>query len=195
MKRMKSKIVLAFILAICSLTGCGKADSVHKNDEDNNIATSALTTTSVSAESTLTTAKNFADKTEAVQPTQNEITLPDQTEASKPDKTEITSIEQSESKSDVITEKQAQDAIKNYCFNQNPNLKNMVDSSEYNIYWDVTTNDTNEIVVLYRSYTAAQIRYYINPVSGETYVTELVPGIIDEEQRTEERFNIRDYLA
>ena len=71
----------------------------------------------------------------------------------------------------------------------------MMDSGEYNLYWDVHTNDTNEIVVLYRSYTAAQTRYYIDPVSGETYVTELVPGIIDEEQRTDESFNIREYLV
>ena len=71
----------------------------------------------------------------------------------------------------------------------------MADSDEYTVYWEVTTNDANEIVVLYRSYTGAQNRYYIEPVSGETYVTELVPGIIDEEQRTEESLNIRDYLA
>ena len=84
-------------------------------------------------------------------------------------------------------------AIKNYCFSSNPNLKSMVDSDEYTIYWDVNTNDSNEIVVLYRSYTGALIRYYIDPVSGEAYVTEQVPGIIDEEQRTEEKLNVRDY--
>ena len=31
-------------------------------------------------------------------------------------------------------------------------------------------------------------------VTGDTYVTELVPGIIDDEQRTGETFNVRDYL-
>ena len=71
----------------------------------------------------------------------------------------------------------------------------MADSEEYNVYWNVYTNDSNEIVVLYRSYTAAQLRYYIDPVSGDTYVTELVPGIIDEEQRTGETFNIKNYIA
>ncbi len=70
-----------------------------------------------------------------------------------------------------------------------------MDSGEYNIYWDVTASNADKIVVLFRSYTSAQIRYYIDPISGETYVTELVPGIIDEEQRTEESFNIRDYSA
>ena len=68
-------------------------------------------------------------------------------------------------------------------------------SGEYSIYWDVTTNDTDEIVVLYRSYTGAQSRYYIDPVSGDTYVTEMVPGIIDEERPTDESLNVRDYLV
>ena len=47
---------------------------------------------------------------------------------------------------------------------------------------------------MFRSYTGALIRYYIDPVSGETYVTEFVPGITSEEQRTEESFNARDFL-
>ncbi len=77
----------------------------------------------------------------------------------------------------------------------NPDLKSMMDSDEYTMYWDVTSTSSEEIVVLYRSYTGAQMRYYIDPVSGDTYVTEMVPGIMDEEQRTEESFNIRDYFV
>ena len=95
---------------------------------------------------------------------------------------------------DAISQEQALEAIKNYCFITNPDLEGMVDSDEYTINWDVTTNEAGEIVVLYRSYTAAEIRYYINPSSGETYVTERVPGIIDDEQRTDESFNVKDYL-
>ncbi|MCR5790721.1 MAG: hypothetical protein K6G83_12600 [Lachnospiraceae bacterium] len=93
-----------------------------------------------------------------------------------------------------ITEEQALVAIKEYCFAANPDLEGMEDSDDYTIYWDVSTNENGEIVVLYRSYTGAQIRYYIDPESGETYVTELVPEIIDEEQRTEEGFNVKDFL-
>ena len=96
---------------------------------------------------------------------------------------------------DAISQEQALEAIKNYCFITNPDLEGMVDSDEYTINWDVTTNEAGEIVVLYRSYTAAEIRYYINPSSGETYVTERVPGIIDDEQRTDESFNVKDYLV
>ncbi len=93
-----------------------------------------------------------------------------------------------------ITQEQALEAIKNYCYESNPELESMADSEDVTVYFDVSTNEANEIVVLYRSYTGAQIRYYIDPVSGEVYVTELVPGIIDEEQKTDETFNIRDYL-
>jgi hypothetical protein len=57
----------------------------------------------------------------------------------------------------------------------------------------VTTNEKDEIVVLFRSYTGSETRYYVDPVSGETYVTERVPGIIEDEQRTDESFNVRDY--
>lgn len=193
MKRLSLKLAMAFILAVCSLVGCEKPDSVYENNEKQSTAASALTTASVSSESTSPTGTTSADKTKDIQPTQAETALPDQTEAPQQDKTEGTSVEDSES--DAITEEQALNAIKNYCFSKNPDLKNMADSGEYVINWNVTASDADEIVVLYRSYTSAQIRYYIDPISGETYVTEMVPGIIDEEKRTDESFNIRDYLA
>lgn len=185
MKRLSLKLAMAFILAVCSLAGCEKTDSVQGNDEKQSTAASVLTTASVSSESTSTMDATSADETTAVQPTQ--------TEAHLQDKTEAASVEGSES--DALTDEQALEAVKNYCFSKNPDLKNKVDSGEYNIYWDVTASNADKIVVLFRSYTSAQIRYYIDPISGETYVTELVPGIIDEEQRTEESFNIRDYSA
>ncbi len=94
----------------------------------------------------------------------------------------------------ALTEEQALEAVRNYCFEIQPDLKEMVEADEETVYWDVITNEEGQIVVLYRSYTGAQIRYYIDPVTGETYTTELVPSIIDEEQRTEESLNIRDYL-
>ena len=102
--------------------------------------------------------------------------------------------EQAEASSGVLTQEQALEAIKNYCYANNPDLESMAESDDYTIYWDVTTGEADEIVVLYISYTGAETRYYIDPTSGETYVTELVPGIIDEEQRTEESFNVRDYV-
>lgn len=93
-----------------------------------------------------------------------------------------------------ITDDQALNAIKKYCFEKNPDLEGMVNSGEYEIYWNVESSSETEIVVLYRSYTGAQVRYYINPTSGETYETEFMPGISSEEERTEETFNVKDYI-
>ena len=51
----------------------------------------------------------------------------------------------------------------------------------------------DEIVVVFHSYTGSLSRYYIYPVSGNTYVTELVIEIINEEQRTDESLNVWDF--
>ena len=93
-----------------------------------------------------------------------------------------------------LSDEQALAAIRQYCFVSNPDLENIVNAGEQQVYWDIQSSTDTEIVVLFRSYTGALIRYYIDPVSGETYVTEFVPGITTEEQRTEERFNARDFL-
>ncbi len=94
-----------------------------------------------------------------------------------------------------LTEEQAYDAVINYNKTIGSGYDEEVNSEGYLEYWDVSTNENGEIVVLYRSYTGAQIRYYVNSITGDTYVTELVPGIIDEEQKTDETFNARDYLT
>ena len=93
-----------------------------------------------------------------------------------------------------ITEEQAAEVIRNYCISENPELAEMVESEDNMAYWDASTTDAGEICVLYRSYTGALIRYYVNPETGDTYVTEQVPGIIDEEQKTDETLNLRDLM-
>ena len=95
---------------------------------------------------------------------------------------------------DRLTEDQAYTAVINYNKSIGSGYDEDINSEGYSEYWDVSTNEDGTIVVLYRSYTAAQIRYYVDPVSGETYITELVPGIKDEEEKTGETFNARDYL-
>ena len=187
---MKKKMILFALCFMCvGLCACGtKYDNAGSQQTPSSSATENEQT---------------SKPTEAAQPTQTndtlteptEVSQSDKTEAIQSDKTEESSVEQSESEAEAITEEQALNAIKNYCFTKDPNLENMAKSDEYTIYWDATTNEDNKIVVLYRAYTGAQIRYYIDPVSGEAYVTELVPGIIDEEQRSDETLNVRDYLA
>ena len=94
-----------------------------------------------------------------------------------------------------IADEQALSAIRAYCYKKNPDLERMVNTEEYLIYWDISSSDENEIVVLFRSYTGAQVRYYIDRVTGDTYVTEFVPGITPEEERTDESFNVKDYCT
>ena len=98
-------------------------------------------------------------------------------------------------KTDIISEDQAYNAVINYNKAIGSGLSEQINSEGYEEYWNVSTNEDGKIVVLYRSYTTAQIRYYVDPVSGETYVTEFVPGIADEERETGETFNVRDYLV
>ncbi len=93
-----------------------------------------------------------------------------------------------------LTDEEALSAVKNYCLTNNPGLERMVDSEDYTVYWQVVSSDESEIVVLYRSYTGAEIRYYIDRVMGSAYITEFVPGITPEEQPTSESFFAWDHL-
>ena len=125
--------------------------------------------------------------------------IPRQTEPATTEKqieksSEETSTDTSETLRKIETDDQALSAIKNYCIANNPELEDMVKSGDYTIYWEIESSKDNQIVVLFRSYTGAELRYYIDSVSGDTYVTEFVKGITDGEQRTEETFNALDYV-
>ena len=93
-----------------------------------------------------------------------------------------------------LSGEQALSAIRNYCLAANPELEDIVDAGEYPVYWDIVSSDEQTVVVLFRSYTGAQIRYYIDRLTGDTRVTEFVPGITSGEQPTDEGFNAWDYL-
>lgn len=107
---------------------------------------------------------------------------------------ETTTEDQDLAVSETIADEQALAAIKNYCYISNPSLVDIVNEGQYAVSWEVSSSDENEIVVLYISYTGAQVRYYIDRNTGDTYVTEFVPGILDEEEQTDERFNVKDYF-
>lgn len=96
-------------------------------------------------------------------------------------------------KEEKLSDEQALSAIRNYCLSRNPELEGIINDGKYPVYWEVSSSDEQGIVVLFRSYTGAQVRYYIDRLTGETYVTEFVPGITAEEQRTDESFNVKDY--
>ncbi len=95
---------------------------------------------------------------------------------------------------DRISDDQALEAIKAYCHESNPDLQRIEDEGEYPVYWEIESSSDEAIVVLFRSYTGCLVRYYIDPVSGDTYVTEFVEGITEEEQKTDEAFNVKDYI-
>ena len=94
-----------------------------------------------------------------------------------------------------ISDEQALAAVRNYCCIKDPELAGMAEAGEYPVYWELASGSDAGIVVLFRSYTGAQIRYYIDRVTGETYVTEFVPGITPEEERTDESLNLWEYLS
>ena len=104
------------------------------------------------------------------------------------------SVQNSAQDSGMLTEDEAVFAVRNYCLINDPTLQGIIDAGETPVYWDISSHDEKEIVVVYRSYTGALLHYYINPVTGDTYVTEFVPGITPEEERTDEQLNIRNYL-
>lgn len=93
-----------------------------------------------------------------------------------------------------LMDDQAIEAIRNYCITENPDLKSIIEEEEYPVYWIIDSSDENEIVVLYRSYTGVLKRFYIERSTGYTYSTEFVPGITDEEEKTDEYFNVKDNI-
>ena len=120
-------------------------------------------------------------------PEEDKTVVQDNKEADTEDK-------ENNSEEKPISDDMAKAAVMNYCFDTNAGLQDMVNSGDYTIYWEVEHSDEEQIVVLYRSYTAAEVRFYIDRVSGETYITEFVQGITEEEQKTGETLNIKGYI-
>ncbi len=93
-----------------------------------------------------------------------------------------------------ITDEQALSVIKEYCLTENPDLEDVINSGEYDAYWNVEASTEYEVVVLFRSYTGAQIRYYVDRITGKTRITEEVPGITEGEEQRDEELNVWDML-
>lgn len=62
-------------------------------------------------------------------------------------------------------------------------------------YWDINKDLSNKTtaVVHFRAHTGAHLYYYIDRASGDTYET-IKDFLEDTENRTGEKFNVRDYL-
>ena len=92
-----------------------------------------------------------------------------------------------------LSEELALAAIRNYCRAVNPDLEGIEKDGVYPVEWTIESADEAQIVVLFRSYTGAQVRYHIDRITGQTWVSEFVPGITAQEARTEETLNAWDY--
>ncbi|SCY15485.1 hypothetical protein SAMN05660668_01614 [Pseudobutyrivibrio sp. AR14] len=163
---MKKRILLLTLTIAVMAVACGK----QENDED--IIGGADAPTVIELEST-----SNEDEQQ-----QSDEAVPESEEPN------------AEESDEVITDDQALSAIRKYCIQQNPDLEEMAESDDYTLYWNVESSDAEQIVVAYRSYTAAIVRYYVDVHTGDTYATEFVPDIMDEEEKTGENFNIRDYI-
>ncbi|MBO4863492.1 MAG: hypothetical protein J5517_03960 [Eubacterium sp.] len=189
---LKTGVIVALMtLTLSMFSGCGKERSEGPSDS----ALSGETNTIDSEEDTkaetteATTEEKIEDVTEVV--TAEDVVENDDPVESEADIAPSEEIVNDENK---ITDQEALTAIENYCYKTNPDLEGIVKEGEYQVGWELETSDEDTIVVLYRSYTGAEVRYHIDPISGDTYVTEYVPGITENEEETEERFNIRDYI-
>lgn len=182
MKKIKWLSVL--VICIC-LAGCGKEGSSSGNTPVKEV--SEVSEVSEAAEQPVKEEAN-AGKEEDGKTEDNKA------EESKTEDGKAENADQGSSESKAITGEQALLAIKNYCYLENPSLKDIEEEGEYSVYWDISSCDESQIVILFHSYTGALIRYYIDPVSGETYITEFVPGILLEEERSDVTFNVRDYM-
>ena len=140
---MQKKMILLVSCFMCvSLIACGA------KNEKTEVSPTGSSSTAITEQTSKSTEVTQPIQTTTAPPDTTEAAHPDKTEEAQPDKPEEASGEQSESRSDALTEQQALDAIKNYCFINNPDLKNMVDSVEYTVYWDAATNDNNEILLI-----------------------------------------------
>lgn len=171
---MKKVLIASLtVLAILSTTACEFKKQAHVNvNVGSNQPASVTIETNSGDETTTVNLSSDQPATVTVEPNTDEET--------------------SDQAGDVkITDDEALEAIKNRCLEENPDLENMIDEG-YMIYWNVESSDDAQIVVLYRAYTGAEIRYYIDRTTGDTYVTEFVSGITEEEEKTGETFNIKD---
>ena len=94
-----------------------------------------------------------------------------------------------------ISDQLALELIAQHCKEQNPDLEEIINAGQYDTYWEIVSSDEREVVILFRSYTGAQVRYYVERATGDVHVTEFVPGITPEEMPSEETLNVWDYVG
>ena len=192
---MKKKLLAALaVLTIITVSACSYEN--HTNVEvsagTNSPATINVETSNGEKETTINIS---SDNPDIISVETNESGQTETTDGNDTGNTETGNDATANTSILPITDDVALSAIQNLCLEENPGLVEIIAEGEYPVYWVVESGDDKQVVVLFRSYTGSQTRYYIDRVSGATYVTDLVPGIIDEETVTGEPFNVRDYIS
>ena len=180
---MKKKIVLLVCALVVSLAGCGVVSQGPSPAE----LKAELEENETAEES------EEAEDAEAEEADADETEVSDDAEDVQDDEEESVTVDAPAE--DVLTEEQALEGVKNYWISADPEFEDKLASDDYTMYFETSTNDDGKIVVLYRSYTAAEIRYYVDPETGDTEVTEFVPGVMDEETPADYSINIYDYIG
>lgn len=93
-----------------------------------------------------------------------------------------------------LSDEEARVAVRRYCIMDNPSLEQIMVEEPYPVYWVVESSEEAQIVVLFRSYTGALLRYYIDPVSGDSDVTADAGSATNGEQPLDEHPNLWNYV-
>ena len=92
-----------------------------------------------------------------------------------------------------FTDEQALSAVRTYCLSINPELNDIVNSGEYQVSREISLSGEQQLVILFKSYTGTDVRYYIDRASGAVYETEMNP-ITSTEEYTGVSFNVRNWI-
>lgn len=93
-----------------------------------------------------------------------------------------------------LTKEQALTAVKNYCYSIQPNIEKLDKSDKYTVNFEVESYSDDEIVVLYTAQTGEEVRFYVDPVSGDAEITAFIPGESTQEEPSDEIIHLRDYV-
>ncbi|MBP3754776.1 MAG: hypothetical protein J6I66_07955 [Lachnospiraceae bacterium] len=93
-----------------------------------------------------------------------------------------------------LTREQALAAVKNYCYSVQPNIEKLDKSDKYDVYFEVESYSDDEIVVLFTANTGEEVRFYVDPVSGDANITAFIPGVSTQEEPSDEIIHLKKYL-
>lgn len=181
MKKFINVTTCVLVLSMLATMACGCSGK----SEDEEIVDESIVTEAEATEEETTATEATSAAAEETTATTAEATTAATTAAASEATTEATSVTFGD-----ITDEMALDGIHNRCILENPdNLDLGAD------HWIVESSSDSEVVVLFIAYTGAEIRYYIDRATGNTHVTEFVEGIHEEEQPSDESFNVKDYIT